>query len=92
LATPLYVEGVKGQAELLLMVRHVPEIAKQPAARLKPFAAVEVAAAPESARYVPVIPPVNVVVPVAPKVAAPERLLNVSAAVVLVLSAVEVAR
>ena len=75
-----------------LLERQVPEIAKQPAARLKPLAAVDVAAAPESARYVPVNPPVNVVVPVAPKVAAPEMPLKASAAVVEVARAELVAR
>ena len=70
---------------------HVPFTAKHPLKRLNPFAAVEVALAPESARYVPVIPPVKVVVAGEPKVAAPVVPLNASAAVVLVASAVEVA-
>ena len=77
----------------LLPPTQVLEMEKHPPVRFNPLADVEVPVlAPVRLRYVLVIPPLNVVVPVAPKVAAPERLLKVSAAVVEVASAVEVAR
>lgn len=83
-------EGVKGQAAPEVI--QLPLIAKHPAARLKPFAAVEVALPPLKFRYVPVNPPLNVVVEGEPKVAAPLAPLKERAATVLVASAVLVAR
>lgn len=77
--------------EMVERERHEPEMEKQPAAISRPRAKVEVALVPERLRYVPVKPPVNVVVAGEPKVAAPVVPLKATAAVVEVAEYEDVA-